>query len=241
MARPGPPGPSLSFVVFGATGAVGGACVRQLLEDPSNNVFTVTRRALDVDPPNPRLRQIVVELDDIDKNPDIAKQLDGKVDIALCALGTTRKAAGSAEAFKRVDVEYVGAAARLCKNVGVRSFGLVSAQGANSQLWASDMKFLHGLLYAKSKGVAEDLVKEQRFPYTVIARPGLLERGSAARFAEKMGSWILPSVHVDQVARSLIARTAANAGEAGGGPGGSDAPAAVVEVLEMADLRARTS
>lgn len=114
----------LRFVVFGATGAVGAATVRALLGNGNGNgirskaVFTVGRRPLDV-AADPRLHQIVLPtLDNMDKDQDTINQLQGSVDIAIIALGTTRSAAGDAAAFKKVDVEYVAAAARLSKAVG---------------------------------------------------------------------------------------------------------------------------
>lgn len=107
----------LRFVVFGATGAVGAATVRALLGNGSK-VFIVGRRRLDV-AADPRLHQIVLStLDNMDKDQDTINQLQGSVDIAIIALGTTRNAAGDAAAFKKVDVEYVAAAARLSKAVG---------------------------------------------------------------------------------------------------------------------------
>ncbi len=63
------------------------------------------------------------------------------------------QAAGSAEAFKKVDLHYVEAAAKAAAAAGVPHFSLVSAQGARAGLWASDLKPFHGLLYAKTKGL----------------------------------------------------------------------------------------
>lgn len=62
------------------------------------------------------------------------------------------QAAGSADAFRKVDLHYVEAAARAARAAAVPHFSLVSAQGARAGLWASDLKPLHGLLYAKTKG-----------------------------------------------------------------------------------------
>ena len=289
-------------------------------------VFTVGRRPLDV-AADPRLHQLVLPtLDDMDKDQDTIKQLQGSVDIAIIALGTTRSAAGDAAAFKKVDVEYVAAAARLSKasgayryrdwyltrptgahsltrslahsltrslahsltrslahSPGVRSLGLVSAQGANANIWANDMKLFHGLLYARSKGEAEALVlvgvhldlralthpaptltRASRLPFArspggeiwlhrggylcsrftrpgaslslalcciQIARPGLMNRGTAARLGEKMGAWILPSVPAEQVARQLIRATIRGL-DGGVEVGGR------VDVIEMRDLKA---
>jgi oxidoreductase len=61
--------------------------------------------------------------------------------------------AGSAEVFRKVDHDYVAAAAAAAKAAGVPYFGLVSAQGANAAMPASDWKLLHPLLYTRTKGL----------------------------------------------------------------------------------------
>ena len=60
--------------------------------------------------------------------------------------------AGSAEQFRKVDLQYVKAAAQAAQQAGARQFSLCSAQGANANTWASDLAFAHGLLYKKTKG-----------------------------------------------------------------------------------------
>jgi hypothetical protein len=60
--------------------------------------------------------------------------------------------AGSAAAFKKVDRDYVAAAAKLAQAAVVRYFGLVTAAGANAKMWASDLAPFHPLLYTRTKG-----------------------------------------------------------------------------------------
>jgi oxidoreductase len=223
----------VGYLVFGATGAVGSACLSNLLSKDAKDVARVVtvgrRRMEEVD--DPRLSQIIVQsLEGVDTDAEVGSALRGKVDVALCCLGTTRSDAGSAAAFRKVDVEYVGSCARLATAVGVGSFGLVSAQGANKNLWASDLKLFHGLLYAKSKGIAEELVVSANFPSTVILRPGLMRRGPAARFGEKLGAWILPAVDVEQVAKTMIDATTQGARSKGG------AEEQTVRIMEMRDI-----
>eukprot|EP00884_Botryococcus_braunii_P022503 jgi/Botrbrau1/8937/Bobra.0148s0050.1 len=133
-----------------------------------------------------------------------ARQAFEGADTVFCALGTTRGTAGSADAFVKVDLTYVSEAARLAKEAGVRHFSLVSSGGANAKMPASNLLPLHPLLYVRTKGQAEEAVKAAGFPRTSIFRPGLLERGDAARGVEKVFSYILPSIHVRDVARVMI-------------------------------------
>lgn len=60
--------------------------------------------------------------------------------------------AGSADGFRKVDLDYVAASARAASAGGASHFSLVSAQGAKAGVWASDLKPFHGLLYMKVKG-----------------------------------------------------------------------------------------
>lgn len=222
----------VGYLVFGATGAVGSACLSNLLSKDAKDVARVVtvgrRRMEEVD--DPRLSQIIVQsLEGVDTDAEVGSALRGKVDVALCCLGTTRSDAGSAAASK-VMWSTSASCARLAKAVGVGSFGLVSAQGANKNMWASDLKLFHGLLYAKSKGIAEELVVSANFPSTVILRPGLMRRGPAARFGEKLGAWILPAVDVEQVAKTMIDATTQGARSKGG------AEEQTVRIMEMRDI-----
>jgi oxidoreductase len=171
-----------------------------------------------------KLHNVVVDMDKLETDGRAA--FEG-ADSVFCCLGTTRPTAGSAEAFRKVDLHYVEAAARAAAACKVPHFGLVSAQGANAGVWASDWKLFHGLLYMKTKGQAEEAVKAARFPYASILRPGLLERGELARGMEKMVARIMSSVKVSQVAHCMIAdaerwhaerAAAAGSGGAGGEP-----------------------
>ncbi|GAB4813542.1 hypothetical protein N2152v2_000588 [Parachlorella kessleri] len=173
--------------------------------------------------------QIVVNMDRLEEEGQQAFQ---GADSVFCALGTTRPTAGSAVAFRKVDLDYVEATAKAAKAAGAPHFSLVSAQGANPRIWASDLKILHPLLYTKTKGQAEEFVKSQAFTYATIARPGLLERGEAARGVEKVFAKLVSSVPVAQVARALVGD--AQAFHAAGAAGAAGA----VKVYEMKELQA---
>jgi uncharacterized protein YbjT (DUF2867 family) len=86
-------------------------------------------------------------------------------DVYVCALGTTRKKAGSREAFRAVDEVAILAFARLCAARGGRAFGLVSSSGANPR---------SPILYSRVKGEVDAAVQALAIPRVVIARPSLL-------------------------------------------------------------------
>lgn len=152
----------------GATGLVGGKVLALLLADPAvSRVTAPTRRPL---PPHPKL-----------ENPPLAGAWPAlpPVDEAYCCLGTTRAIAGSAEAFRAVDLDLTAAFAKAAKAAGARSFGLVSSLGADAR---------SAFLYPKTKGEAEKAVAGQRFECLTIMRPSLLlgER-ERPRPAERLG------------------------------------------------------
>jgi oxidoreductase len=206
--------------------------VRALVQNPRwATVTTVGRRRLEPAPPGAesKLVQVVIDMDALETQA--AGALAG-AHSTFVALGTTRGAAGSAEAFKRVDHDYVVAAVRASAQAGVPHFALVSAQGANASLPANDWRIAHGLLYSKLRGEVEAAATNAGFKAGVtIARPGFLERGDKARAVEKAAAWVLPSVAASKVAATLIAEAEkAHAAAEGNAP-----PA--VKILSMKDLQ----
>ncbi len=103
-------------------------------------------------------------------------------DALFCALGTTIKEAGSPEAFRKVDFDYVLAAARAAKEAGVNKMAVVSALGANSK---------SSVLYSRTKGEIEEALKTLDFDHLLIVRPSFLSGdreslGQTARPGEKI-------------------------------------------------------
>lgn len=53
---------------------------------------------------------------------------------------------------------------------GVRHYSLVTAAGSNANIWACDFAPFHPLLYARTKGLAEEVVKRQGFASVSVFR-----------------------------------------------------------------------
>lgn len=112
--------------VVGATGLVGSAALRELATRGGHRVRALVRRPKDL----PGAEAVVFDFEDpAAYGPLLQSQPPG---VVLCALGTTLRAAGSAEAFRRVDLDYptqlMGAVARHAPQA---VFGLVSSVGAD--------------------------------------------------------------------------------------------------------------
>jgi uncharacterized protein YbjT (DUF2867 family) len=146
-------------LLAGATGLVGKNALDALL-DASDiaRVFAVTRRPIGRE--HPRLANRIVQFDTMEA------QLKGMTcHVGVCCLGTTIRQAGSQEAFRKVDVDYVLAFARTAKAAQAQRFVVVSSAAANAQ---SKNFYLH------TKGEMEDALAGVGFASLDILQPGLL-------------------------------------------------------------------
>ncbi|KAL0032830.1 hypothetical protein WJX77_001609 [Trebouxia sp. C0004] len=197
----------MKAVVVGGTGSVGMELVGHLLQSAAwTQVTAVGRREVVVsaayqgyDPS--KFAQKIVNMDNL---PDEAASAFENAHSVFCTLGTTRKDAGNAEQFKKVDLHYVQLAAQAAKQAGVQHFSLCTVKGANANMWASSLSPFHALLYIKTKGQAEEAVKAQGFACVSIFRPGTLDRGQQARWNERLASRLMTTTPVKDVARAMV-------------------------------------
>lgn len=144
-------------VVAGGTGLVGGALLQLLSGDARYlSVTSLVRREIPAPP------RVVVKRADFEHLEELILP---DVDDAFCCLGTTRRDAGSAAAFRRVDLDYVVAFARRAKRAGALRFMLVSSLGASSR---------SPFLYPRTKGECEAAISAFGFTTVVIVRPSFL-------------------------------------------------------------------
>lgn len=154
--------PSHTALLAGATGLVGGECLRRLLEHPAwTSVVVLTRREVAGGASPAKLRQIVT---DFSRLPSVAAELNAEH--VFCALGTTMRKAGSRAAFREVDLEYPLRLARLALANGARHFSLVSAVGADRH---------STFYYSRIKGELEEALIGMGWPSLAIYRPSLIE------------------------------------------------------------------
>jgi len=184
----------LRALIIGGTGAVGKQLVNELLKSNSfSKVTTIGRREVAVPeniPNKEKLEQHVIDMNKLSESKDVFANHD----VAFCCLGTTRKDAGSAEAFRKIDYDLVVEFATISKEKEIPHMNLVSSTGASANSF---------FLYPQVKGQAENELKKLKFPRLSIYRPPMLERGADARTGEKIFSLILPSMPVLAVAKAL--------------------------------------
>ena len=133
------------------------------------------------------------------------------VDHVYCCLGTTLKKAGSKQAFRRVDFEYVHIAAQLSRAQRVASFVWISSVGADAK---------SNSFYLRVKGELENaIMRMPQLPHAAAVRPSLLlgDRGES-RLLEDLAKKTAPvwqslmkgplkkyrPVHAIDVARNMM-------------------------------------
>ncbi len=165
-----------TLLLAGASGLVGQAVLRQALDDARvRMVIAPSRRPL---PGHARLRNPVIDFDALPTDADW-----WSADAVICTLGTTIGDAGSRAAFRRVDLDYPLAIARLAQRRGARAFALTSANGANPE---------SRIFYSRTKGELERELTAMGFDSLTIVRPALLGGERAQRRpAEYLGLKLL--------------------------------------------------
>jgi uncharacterized protein YbjT (DUF2867 family) len=145
--------------LIGASGLVGGYALGALLEAPDvRRVVAVSRRPLGRQ--HPRLANRIVLFEQLEA------QLKGtSADVALCALGSTIRQAGSQERFRTVDLGYTLSFARAARAAGARRFVVVSSVGADAAA---------GNFYLRTKGEMEQELVQLGFESLDILQPSLL-------------------------------------------------------------------
>lgn len=169
----------LTALLAGATGLVGSECLQCLLgQDTYSRVLVVTRRELDEQAANSKLRPIVTEFDQLES---LSEEL--VADHVFCALGTTMRKAGSREQFRMVDLEYPLRLAQIARAGGARHFSLVSAMGASRS---------SPFFYSRVKGELEQSLRDLDWPSLAIFRPSVIAGDrQESRPGERVGERLL--------------------------------------------------
>jgi len=197
-------------LVAGASGLVGSHLLRLLLESPAYDRVTVlVRRELPL--AHKKLTQRLIDFDRLAQVADFPRVHD-----VFCCLGTTRKQAGSPDAFRKVDFTYVVELARMAVRHRATQFLVVTSLGADPR---------SRVFYSRVKGETEAAVRRLQFDGILIFRPSLLlglrsERRPAewlAAVASPLVSWVLvgPLARYRPITAAAVARAMVRvAGEA---------------------------
>jgi len=168
----------MRILIAGATGLVGRHVLRLALADRRvTAIVAPTRRAL---PVHPKLTNPV------SKDSPYADAADWwAVDGVVCTVGTTRADAGSAAAFRAIDLDLQLRIARRTRAAGAERFALTSSMGADPR---------SRFLYLRTKGELEAALAGLGWPSLTIVRPGAIlgtRDGKDARIGEQVGAAVL--------------------------------------------------
>ncbi len=159
---------NLTALLAGASGLVGGECLKRLVEAPEYvRVIVVTRRDLGAPARHPKVTQMVIDFERLGDERD-----ELRAHHVFCALGTTIRKAGSKARFRRVDYEYPLRFAQIARMNDSHHFSIVSALGASRS---------SPFFYSRVKGDVEHGLRAMRWPSLAIFRPSVIagERGEA--------------------------------------------------------------
>jgi uncharacterized protein YbjT (DUF2867 family) len=190
----------LTAVLAGATGLVGGECLRQLVARPEyGRVTIVVRRDCGAAARHAKVRQVVTDFTRLD-----ALRSELAADHVFCALGTTIRKAGSQQQFRQVDQVWPLQIAQLTRALGARHFSIVSALGADAK---------SRVFYSRVKGEVEEALKAMGWPSLAVLRPSVIAGDRAeSRPMERLAEHLLrfaPStwkpVPAAEIAAAMIA------------------------------------
>jgi uncharacterized protein YbjT (DUF2867 family) len=191
-------------LLAGGTGLVGSHVLKLLLADRHwDRVVSIGRRP--TSERHSKLEHRVVDLGTVEALADF-----DHTDDVFCCLGTTIKQAGSQEAFRRVDHDFVIGVARAGLRAGATQFLVISAIGADPA---------SRVFYSRVKGETEADVRKLPYRAIQIFRPSLLlgER-SEFRLGERFAMVLAPlmalvllgplrryrPIHAADVARAMV-------------------------------------
>lgn len=161
-------------LLLGSTGLVGQSVARRLNQATFDPVWLLVRREGPKPLPHHRMRVV-----NFNKLTQECQDIDLGGGVAICALGTTLRKAGSKAAFQAIDRDRVVSTASWALERGARHFLFVSSLGADP----GSRNF-----YLRTKGEAEQELMALGFERLTLVRPALLV-GSRSEFrpGERLG------------------------------------------------------
>ena len=155
---------SLSVVMLGASGAVGGEVVNSLLAMPELKRLTSLGRREIVLPATANGKNVKQHVVSIDATDKYAYLVDGH-DCAVCTLGVGEPSKMSKTELVHIDKDVVIAFATICKQAGVKHFELLGAAGADSKSRS---------FYLRLKGEVRDALIALNFERLSLFQPSMI-------------------------------------------------------------------
>ncbi len=162
------------ILLFGSTGLIGDALLRQLLARPELQVIAFSRKPIELPHAEAAFINHVINFDNLE---DHARYMVW--DVLFCCLGTTMRKAKTQAAFRKTDYELVLRIAKIATDNHVKKLLVISSVGAN----AASNNF-----YLKTKGEMEDDLQALPIDQLTILRPSILTgKRKEFRLSERAG------------------------------------------------------
>ena len=192
----------INAIVIGGTGATGKRMIHQLLNnDNCRKVTSIGRKSVIDGNKHDKLVDVIVDsLFDL----SATKEHWNNHDVFFNCLGTTRKRAGSAQAFVDIESGISKEASKMASQANIPHASLISAKGANHEIWATN--WIHPLLYMKTMGQKEQtIISDYSFNTVSIFKPGMLIRFPENKhFFERIVELNGSGLNVDILASAMI-------------------------------------
>ena len=147
-------------ILIGATGLIGSNLLQLIIENSFfSEVLVFTRSALSVS--SPKLKQQIIDFDNLKQYTSLIT-----ADVIFCCIGSTRNKTPDKTHYKKVDVDYPLAFARIGVENNVKQFHIITSLNANFQSSNS---------YLKLKGQLEEELKKLNYTSLHIYQPSYLE------------------------------------------------------------------
>lgn len=148
-----------SVVIVGATGLIGNALLRELMNTQEVSEIRIFVRK-SIAGLTEKVTQIVTDFSDFSL---LKEQVIG--DVIYCCVGTTRKKTPDLNDYRNIDFGINIGMAKLAKENGIPTVHLISAIGASTS---------SRIFYSKLKGEIEEAMKELQFDTCYIYQPSIL-------------------------------------------------------------------
>lgn len=159
-------------IVLGATGLTGGYLVQILLKDERyGKVRIFTRNSIGFS--HPKLEEHIGDLLQLEGFKDYFV-----ADEVFCCIGTTKAKTPDAEMYRKIDFGIPVSAAKLCRSMGIGTFLVISALGADAK---------SRVAYNRLKGEMGEAVLNCGIPRTHILQPSLI---GGKREEKRVGEWL---------------------------------------------------
>mgnify|MGYP000521511993 CR=1 FL=1 len=181
-------------IIIGATGLTGSLLLQGLLEDNRyQKIKLFSRNTCNIR--HPKIEEHLIDLFELEKQQHLFI-----ADEVFCCIGTTKAKTPNEEQYLKIDYAIPATLAKLCSKMGIPTFLVISALGANKK---------SKIFYNRTKGRMEEEVLRNTIKNTYILQPSLIGGSrNEKRLGEKIAKLfnLKPSIFKSKTLTNLYHR-----------------------------------